>query len=145
VNSKILSPYLISIVVAWLGAHIVKYIIDFKNGKKWEIKAQLFMSGGMPSSHSATVMAVTTVIGLRDGFGSGLFGLAILCAIIVMYDAMKVRRSAGEQGIAIKKLIKEQKSNVDVPYITMGHTLLEVVAGAMFGLVVGIVVFFSAS
>lgn len=103
------------------------------------------MSGGMPSSHSATVMAVTTVIGLRDGFGSGLFGLAILCAIIVMYDAMKVRRSAGEQGIAIKKLIKEQKSNVDVPYITMGHTLLEVVAGAMFGLVVGIVVFFSAS
>jgi acid phosphatase family membrane protein YuiD len=95
----------------------------------------------MPSSHSASVVALTTLIGLRDGFGTAIFGLSALFALIVMYDAVKVRRSSGEQGEAIHLLIKEQKSGVKPPRAAKGHTPVEVIAGASLGLVIGIVVF----
>ncbi len=99
------------------------------------------MSGGMPSAHSATVVAMTTIIGLKDGIDSGLFGLAVLFSLIVMYDAMKVRRSSGEQGLAIHALIKESKSKVKLPRVAKGHSPLEVVFGVILGLVIGVVVF----
>ncbi len=86
-------------------------------------------------------MALTTLIGFKDGMGSGLFGLAALFASVVMYDAMMVRRSSGEQGMAIQELIKSLKSNVALPRSAKGHTPLEVVAGAMIGVAIGAVVF----
>lgn len=141
--NEVFSPYLITIFVAWFGAHIIKYITRPAKGEKYSFKSHLFMSGGMPSSHSATVVALMVLIGLRDGIGSGLFGLATLFALIVMYDAMKVRRSSGEQGTAIRELIKEQKSNVKLPRVAKGHTPLEVISGAVLGWIIGIVVFFS--
>lgn len=140
-NNNIASPYIIAIISAWLGAHIIKYIINKINKNEISFRVNLFNSGGMPSSHSATVIALTTVIGLIDGTNTGLFGLAFLMSIIVMHDAMKVRRSTGEQGNAIRYLIKEQKSNVEIPYTAQGHILSEVVVGAIFGLLIGIVVF----
>ena len=139
----IISPYLIALLIAWLGAHVVKYIINYRKDNTHKFGANLFTSGGMPSSHSTTVVALMTVIGLRDGLDSGLFGLAVLFALIVMYDATKVRRSSGEQGIAIQKLIKEQKSNVKLPRAAQGHTPTEVAIGALFGALIGVVVFLS--
>ena len=141
----LLSPYLIAVLIAWFGAHIVKYVIGYIKNEKYDFKTQLFMSGGMPSSHSTTVVALVTVIGMRDGIGSGLFGLGALFALIVMYDAVKVRRSSGEQGIAIQSLIKEQNSKVKLPRAAKGHTPLEVVIGAAFGVLIGIVVFLSTT
>lgn len=141
----LISPYLIAVFVAWFGAHVVKYIVGYIKNERHDFAAQLFMSGGMPSSHSTTVVALATVIGLRDGFSSGLFSLAALFALIVMYDAVKVRRSSGEQGIAIQKLIKEQKSSVKLPRAAQGHTPLEVVIGASFGVLIGLVVFLSTT
>jgi len=94
----------------------------------------------MPSAHSATVVAVTTIIGVVDGVGSGLFGLAVVFSSVVLYDAMMVRRSSGEQGVAITALIKERKSSVRLPRVAKGHTPLEVVVGSIVGLVVGLVV-----
>jgi acid phosphatase family membrane protein YuiD len=60
-----------------------------------------------------------------------------------MYDALKVRRSSGEQGLAIHQLIKETKSNIKLPRVAMGHTPLEVSLGASLGILVGIIVFFA--
>ena len=97
----------------------------------------------MPSAHSATVVALLTVTGARDGLNSGVFGLAALFAAVVMYDAVMVRRSSGEQGVAIKALIKEQKSNVPFPRVAKGHTPSEVLVGALLGLLIGLVVFFA--
>ena len=97
----------------------------------------------MPSAHSATVIAVLVVIGLQDGVGSGLFGLALTFALVVLYDAMMVRRSSGEQGIAITGLIKESKSVVSLPRVAMGHTPLEVAVGSLIGFLVGCAVYFS--
>lgn len=142
-GSELILPYLITIPAAWFGAHVVKYIIGSIKKEKRGFRSHLFMSGGMPSSHSATVVSMATIIGLRDGIDSGLFGLAVLFSLIVMYDAVKVRRSSGEQGAAIRELIKEQKSKVKLPRIAKGHTPIEVAFGASLGLVVGVVVFLS--
>ena len=139
----LISPYIITILFAWLGAHAIKYVISMLNKEKRSLRAHLFISGGMPSSHSAAVVSMTTIIALRDGVASGLFGMAALFALIVMYDALKVRRSSGEQGLAIHQLIKETKSKVKMPRVAMGHTPLEVSLGASLGLIVGVIVFFA--
>jgi hypothetical protein len=141
--SSIVSPYLITVFVAWFGAHIIKYTVSYVKKESRGFRSQLFVSGGMPSSHSSTVVAMATIIGLYDGIDSGLFGLAGLFALIVMYDAMKVRRSSGEQGIALNELIKEQKSHVELQRVAKGHTPLEVTLGAILGVIIGVIVFLS--
>lgn len=138
-----ISPYLITIFIAWFGAHTIKYIVKYIKKENRGFRSQIFTSGGMPSSHSTTVMSLVTIIGLRDGIGSGLFGVAAMLALIVMYDSMKVRRSSGEQGVTICELIKEQKSDVKLPRVAKGHTPPEVALGALLGFVIGIIVFLS--
>lgn len=138
---ELVSPYIIAIVAAWLLAHVIKYAIAFSKGTQVDLTHQLFISGGMPSSHAATSVAVWVVILLKDGVESGLFGLATFVVLVVCYDAVKVRRSSGEQGEAIAALIKETKSEIRIPRAARGHTPLEVVAGALFGAAIGLVVF----
>ena len=135
------SPYIFALVAAWLLAHVVKYAIALSRGKQLDITHQLFISGGMPSSHAATSVAVWTVILLKDGVQSGLFGLATLVVLVICYDAVKVRRSSGEQGEAIQLLIKEQNSKVVLPRAAKGHTPVEVFAGSVLGVIIGLVVF----
>ncbi len=138
---QILSPYLLALVVAWLAAHVVKYFIAVSRGKQLDFTHQLFISGGMPSSHAATSVAVWMVILLKDGPGSGLFGLATLFVLIVTYDAVKVRRSSGEQGEALTQLIRSLKSDIRLPRTARGHTPFEVLIGSIFGALIGIIVF----
>ena len=137
-----LSPYIAAILAAWVIAQGGKYVIHAFRHKTLAGFRQLYLSGNMPSSHSATTVALATVVGLRDGVGTAVFGVAALFAAIVMYDAVMVRRSSGEQGAAIKALIKEQKSKVALPRAAKGHEPLEVAVGAGLGLVIGIGTFF---
>lgn len=139
----ILSPYLFAVAAGWLVAHVIKYVMARSKGKQVDFTHQLFISGGMPSSHATTSIALLTVIGLKDGFETGLFGLAALFALIVCYDAVKVRRSSGEQGEAIQKLIKVSKIKIDLPRSAKGHTPTEVIMGCLLGVFVGLVVFFA--
>lgn len=136
-----LSPYILAIVIGWTVSQLIKTIISAFNHKSLSLRKILFISGGMPSSHSATIMAVWTVILLTDGIQSGLFGLASAVALVFLYDAVKVRRSSGEQGVALSALIQEQKSEVPLPRVAMGHTPLEVLAGSLLGIIIGIAVF----
>lgn len=136
-----LSPYLIGIIAAWFVAQGAKYLIVAVKQRSFSHFRQLYLSGNMPSSHSATVIALVTIVGLRDGIDGGLFSLAALFAAIVMYDAVMVRRSSGEQGVAIQQLIKEQKSTIALPRAAKGHTPVEVVVGALLGAIIGVVVF----
>jgi acid phosphatase family membrane protein YuiD len=141
-----ISPYLISAFSAWIVAQGLKYILaSIKSKNLSSNKRQLYLSGGMPSAHSATVIALLVVVGFKDGIGSGLFGIAALFAAIVMYDAVMVRRSSGEQGAAILALIKESKSKILSPRTAKGHSPLEVLVGAILGAVVGIVVFLASN
>jgi acid phosphatase family membrane protein YuiD len=137
-----LSPYIVAIVLAWIVAQGSKFLLTLLSSQSTSSLRQLYSSGSMPSSHSATVIALLTVIGLRDGVDGAVFGIATLLAAIVMYDAVMVRRSSGEQGVAIQALIKEQNSHVKQPRAAKGHQPLEVAIGGLLGMAVGLFVFF---
>ena len=137
-----LSPYLLAVGAAWLVAQGSKFLIGSVKDQGTIDFRQLYASGNMPSSHSAAVIALMTVIGLEDGTQTAAFAIGTLLAVIVMYDALMVRRSTGEQGVAIQALIKEQKSHVRTPRSARGHEPLEVAVGALVGFVAGLVVFF---
>lgn len=136
-----ISPYLLSLLFAWVVAQGAKLIIASVKSKGAIDYRNLYISGDMPSSHSAVAIALMTVVGMRDGVETALFAIATLFAAIVMYDAVMVRRSTGEQGAAIQALIKEQKSKVRLPRAAKGHQPAEVAAGAAVGLVVGLFVY----
>ena len=135
-----LSPYILAVIAGWVIAQGAKYILKvIQTGDVSQLR-QLYLSGNMPSAHATSVAALLTVIGMSDGIDSGLFALAALFAAIVMYDAVMVRRSSGEQGKAIQLLIKESKSTIQIPRAAKGHTPIEVLVGALLGAVIGVVV-----
>lgn len=137
------SPYILTIIVSWVVAQGAKYLIIAVKNKDFGAVRHLYLSGNMPSAHSATVVSMATIVGLIHGVDSALFGIAAMLAGVVMYDAVMVRRSVGEQGLAIQEIIKTTKSDdlVAIPRSAKGHTPLEVLAGAAIGLCVGLVVF----
>jgi acid phosphatase family membrane protein YuiD len=136
------SVYLIAIALAWVVAQGSKFLLAAVIHQSSTSLRQLYASGSMPSSHSAIVVAMTTMIGLKDGVEGALFGLSVLLTAIVMYDAVMVRRSSGEQGVAIQLLIKEQKSSIQQPRAAKGHEPLEVAVGALVGLATSLFIFF---
>lgn len=141
-----ISPYIAAIVSGWIVAQGLKYVIISLKHRDFNHIRQLYLSGNMPSAHSASSVALATIIGLKDGIDSALFAIALLFAAVVMYDAVMVRRSVGEQGIAVEKLIKLAKNKtLIIPRSARGHTPLEVVAGAALGVVLGCIVFFATN
>ncbi len=91
----------------------------------------------MPSSHAASVSALTTMVGMRDGFGTALFGATLFFSMIVMYDAAGLRRAAGRQAAVLNRLIAEhfQHPEADTQRLMelLGHTPFEVLVGAVLG------------
>ena len=142
---EIFSPYIIAGLAGWVVSQAAKYVVASFKTRKLASYRQLYLSGNMPSAHSATVIAVLVVVGLIDGIGSGLFGVMLVLASVVLYDAMMVRRSSGEQGVALTALIKESKSDVPLPRVALGHTPLEVAIGALLGFFVGLATYFITS
>ena len=137
--------FLLTPFVAWLVAQGLKYIVDAIRTHTLKHFRELYISGNMPSAHSATTMSLATLIGLSEGIDSVIFALAALFAAVVMYDALMVRRSVGEQGIAIRELIKATGNSreIKIPRAAKGHTPLEVAAGAVLGIAIGTIVFFA--
>lgn len=133
--------YLLTIVVTWVLAHIIKYAIALGTKKALKFKEQVFASGGMPSAHAATVMSLATVIGLAEGINSAAFAVTALLLLIVTHDAVRVRLASGRQGDALVALIKEVKSTIELGRSPKGHTIPEVAAGWVLGLIVGIAMF----
>lgn len=139
-----LSPYILAAVISWIVAQGLKYVVASVKGRKLHSLRQLYLSGSMPSAHSASVIALLVVVGFKDGINSAIFGLALLFAAVVMYDAIMVRRSSGEQGTALVELIRELKRPAAIPiHVAKGHTPAEIVGGVVVGLVIGLVVYFA--
>jgi acid phosphatase family membrane protein YuiD len=135
-----ISPYLLVIALGWIFAQGLKYVFAVIKTKQIGNFRQFYTSGNMPSSHSACVTGLATVVALKDGINSPLFGIAFLLAAIVMYDAVMVRRSSGEQGLAIQQLIKLGKADIILPRAAKGHTPVEVGVGLLLGLLLGFAV-----
>lgn len=96
-----------------------------------------FQSGGMPSSHAAFMMSLTTLIGFNVGFSSPIFALALAISAIVMYDARSVRLATGQQTEVIRKLAKKENIRVNITN-AKGHRVIEIAAGAIIGVAVGL-------
>lgn len=139
--------FLLPAALAWIIAQSLKHIFGMagKNRRVFHSgeRSLLMPSGGMPSTHTATVVAFAVFTGLDSGWGSGLFGLSLLLASIVIYDSMGVRYSSGRQGEALNQLIEESKSKVRLVRISHGHRPIEVLVGAAIGISVATFVFFT--
>ncbi len=125
-------------VLAMLVAQGLKPVVSRLRGQGWRWRAA-FAPGGMPSSHAALVAAAAHTIGLQQGFDSPLFGLAVVVAMIVMYDATGVRREAGEHAARLNRLLKELQHRVwdgQALREVLGHTPWEVFGGLLLGVAV---------
>ena len=126
----------------WLGIHLFKLIYDLLTTKKFNFK-RIMGAGGMPSSHSAVVVGLATLIGKYQGVGTPIFALSFLFAFVVMYDACGVRRAAGKQAALLNKLVETPGlTGVQVSeklVEVLGHTPIQVVVGALIGFLVGII------
>lgn len=135
--------YLYMPFAVWFFIQLFKVIYDLVVTKKFNFK-RIMGAGGMPSSHSAVVTVLATLIGKYEGIQSPMFALAVVFSFIVMYDAAGVRRAAGKQASLLNKIISTpglttlqvQERLVEV----LGHTPIQVVVGAIIGIVVGLIV-----
>ena len=134
--------YLIVPFATWFFIQLFKLIYDLVTTKKFNFK-RILGAGGMPSSHSAVVVALCTMIGKSYGVNSAIFGLSVVFAFVVMYDAAGVRRAAGKQAKLLNKIVQTPGlSNVEVTeklQEVLGHTPTQVFAGAFIGLIVGLI------
>lgn len=136
------NPTFVAAVMGWFVAQVLKMVIHFLVTKElvWE---RMIGSGGMPSSHSATVCALTTATGIQYGGGSFEFAMAVIMAIIVMHDASGVRRETGIQARVLNEmmaLFREMGTKMSVEDKLkefVGHTPLQVWIGALLGIITG--------
>ena len=137
---------LMSAIVAWLIAQIVKIFTGVYRDRHVNLSVLLFSTGGMPSSHSASVLGLTTAAALKEGFGSTAFAICAILSIIVLIDAIGVRYETGKQSKMLNKIVKEMftdTENAETHFKEfIGHTPLQVFVGAVLGIVVGVVMFF---
>ena len=140
------SPIAITAMLGWIVAQLIKLPIGFLRTKKWNW-AMLINAGGMPSSHSSLMTAVTTAIGLNQGWDSPLFILSLSVTGIVIYDATGVRRQAGFQAERINQMLRTFISERKIPETEMeylreiiGHSPLEAAVGTLLGISIALVV-----
>lgn len=130
---------LISALVGWTVAQLLKTVIDFILNRSFSAE-RLVGSGGMPSSHSATVCGLTTSAGLVYGISSFEFAISFVLASVVMYDAMGVRREAGKQAKLLNLILEQDSFQLTNEAFQqrlkelIGHTPLQVLAGAVLGI-----------
>lgn len=136
-NKYIYVPFLL-----WFLIQTFKVICDLITQKKFNFK-RIMGAGGMPSSHSAIVVSLATMIGKYEGVNTAIFALSLIFSFVVMYDAAGVRRAAGKQAKLLNKIVETPGlSSVEVQeklVEVLGHTPIQVIVGAIIGVVVGIV------
>lgn len=136
-NKNIYIPFFL-----WFGIQLFKLIYDLVTTKKFNFK-RIMGAGGMPSSHSAVVAGIATLIGKYQGVDTPIFALAFIFAFVVMYDACGVRRAAGKQAKLLNKLIETPGlTGVQVSeklVEVLGHTPVQVIVGALIGVGVGLI------
>ncbi|MGV8145049.1 MAG: divergent PAP2 family protein [Alkaliphilus sp.] len=128
-------------VTAWFVAQALKVVHTFIVDKHFNIW-RFIGSGGMPSSHSSFVVGLTTAVGLVHGWDSTIFAVALVSSLVVMYDAAGVRRAVGKQAAIINQIIEDWHEKKSKPFNEkrlkelIGHTPVEVIAGATLGIII---------
>lgn len=129
--------YLLAPGIGYVTAQFTKYVLGRKQKKSWR---EWFRSGNMPSGHTAGVVALCSVVFFHEGM-TDLFAVAATFALITVYDAVVARRSIGEQGTSLLRLIEKSPFAHDpLPRVALGHKPLEVFAGGVLGILIGFIV-----
>ncbi|KAK9824280.1 hypothetical protein WJX72_009145 [[Myrmecia] bisecta] len=131
----------IAAFIAFVIAQCLKVFTFWYAERRWDF-SRLIGSGGMPSSHTALVVSLTTAIGVLQGTSSDVFAIGLILSLVVMYDASGVRLHAGRQASVLNMIITELPPDHPVSDTrplrdTIGHTPLQVAIGAMLGMVTG--------
>ncbi len=134
-----MNKVILAVIAAGFGAQLVKLIIYFFRHKSLKLH-DLIVTGGMPSSHSAFVVALSTIIYLEEGTSTA-FAISLVLALIVLRDAFGVRRTVGEESIALNHIIKKLKLK-DKTHVALGHTPLQVTVGSIIGFLCAIAIHF---
>jgi len=134
--------YFMAPFIAWFLCQVLKVVFYLFAEHQLNV-AKLFDIGGMPSSHSALVVALATALGLREGLTSPLFGLSLIFALVVMYDATNLRRATGEHAHTLNRVIPEllrgklvQEFDFKVMREVLGHSPVEVAVGSVIGFLI---------
>ncbi len=132
---------LIAAVIAWTLAQLSKLVIVLLRERKLEL-AYLTSAGGMPSSHSAVVVALAMRVGLDEGVGTPIFAVAFVFACVVLYDAAGIRRAVSVQARILNRMLEEvielKRFNERRLLELLGHTPFEVFIGSLLGLLVAL-------
>lgn len=127
--------------VAWVISQLLKVLVVLARERRLELRF-LVGSGGMPSSHTALVCALATVVAMTQGFNSTVFAIVAILAMVVMYDAAGVRRAVGRQSAILNRIVKELLDRRPRDEVErdlrefIGHTPFQVIAGAVLGVFV---------
>jgi acid phosphatase family membrane protein YuiD len=148
-KSLLSNKVLISALFSWFIAQFLKICIEILGRKNFSAKDFIFRAllgtGGMPSSHAASITSVAVSIGIADGFNSSIFALAAISVFIVIRDATGVRLSAGRQATVINQILEEMYVRYNISYKRVkevrGHTALECFVGIIVGLLVSLGVY----
>lgn len=136
--------WLASVICAWLVAQILKVFTGVFRQREFSVRAMLFGNGGMPSSHTAAVVALATSIAVTEGIGSMAFAIAALFAIVVMNDAIGVRRETGKHSKALNQILEnkmeknEKTEPLELFKELIGHSPLQVFFGLLTGVAVAL-------
>lgn len=143
------SNYVLNVsLLSWATAQVLKTILNFLKTKKFDPE-RLVGAGGMPSAHSASMCSMTIGVAKTMGFTSPIFAVAFMVSAVVMYDAMGVRRAAGEHARIINLIVKKNPVQNGQSYFSakkdqlkefLGHTPLEVLGGAMLGILIAMII-----
>ena len=137
----ITNKVLIIPICSWAIAQLLKMIVVLIKEKQLGPR-YLVSSGGMPSAHSAFVSALATSVAMIQGWGSVAFGISVILAFVVMYDAAGVRQSVAKQSIVLDRIIQELRFRRPVTELErdfrefIGHTSFQVIVGGLLGIVV---------
>ena len=135
---------LLCAVINWIGAQVIKTLLHTIVTRSF-IPERLVGTGGMPSSHSATVCGLATAVFIKEGPASSQFAIAAILAGIVMYDALGIRRQAGKHAQILNEMIENVDTFKTIDWETLspderlkeflGHTPMQVLMGAIMGIV----------
>lgn len=134
----IINEVLVIPLCAWALAQLTKTVVALLQGKGLDFR-YLVRSGGMPSAHSAVVAALATTTAMTQGFGSAAFGVSVILALIVMYDAAGVRQSVSQQSVVLNRIVRELRLRQPITRLEadmrefLGHTPFQVIVGAASG------------
>ncbi|OGB90828.1 hypothetical protein A2625_07295 [candidate division WOR-1 bacterium RIFCSPHIGHO2_01_FULL_53_15] len=136
----------VAVFISWFLAQSIKVVIYWIVDKKFSLW-HFFEAGGMPSAHSASVTALTLGIALTQGWGSPLFTVSLVFALIVMYDATGVRRAAGKQAEILNKIVDDIYANgkvrIEKLKEILGHDPIEVFAGATLAAIITLITYYA--